>query len=85
MYRIRWQRKARKQVAKITDKKIRIDLEEAIDTLSDLPTAKNVKALTNHAYGYRLRVGNYRVLFDVQNEIQIIDIQEVKKRDDNTY
>ncbi len=85
MYSIQWQRKARKQVAKITDKAIRIDISEAIDTLSDLPTAKNVKALTNHQYGYRLKVGNYRVLFDVENDIQIIDIQEVKKRDDNTY
>lgn len=85
MYSIQWQRKARKQVAKITDKAIRIDIAEAIDTLNDLPTAKNVKALTNHQYGYRLKVGNYRVLFDVENDIQIIDIQEVKKRDDNTY
>ncbi|MBK8326502.1 MAG: type II toxin-antitoxin system RelE/ParE family toxin [Moraxellaceae bacterium] len=82
---MQWQRKARKQVAKITDKTTRIDIEEAISTLSDLPTAKNVKALTNHKYGYRLRVGNYRVLFDAQNDIQIIDIQEVKKRDGNTY
>ena len=72
-------------MAKITDKTTRIGIEEAIETLSDLPNAKNVKALTNHAYGYRLRVGNYRVLFDAQNDIQIIDIQEVKKRDDNTY
>ncbi|MCB1659368.1 MAG: type II toxin-antitoxin system RelE/ParE family toxin [Pseudomonadales bacterium] len=85
MYNIQWQRKARKQVAKITDKATRIDIEEAVNTLSDLPKAKNVKALTNHQYGYRLRVGNYRVLFDAQNDIQIIDIQEVKKRDDNTY
>jgi mRNA interferase RelE/StbE len=85
MYSIQWQRKARKQVDKITDKTTRIDIEEAIDTLSDLPTAKNVKALTNHQYGYRLKVGYYRVLFDVENDIQIIDIQEVKKRDDNTY
>jgi mRNA-degrading endonuclease RelE of RelBE toxin-antitoxin system len=85
MFSIRWQRKARKQVAKITDKATRIDIEEAIDTLSDLPTAKNVKALTNHKCGYRLKVGYYRVLFDVENDVQIIDIQEVKKRDDNTY
>lgn len=85
MYSIQWQRKARKQVAKITDKLTRIDIAEAVDTLSDLPTAKNVKALTNHQYGYRLKVGNYnRVLFDVENDIQIIDIQEVKKRNDNT-
>lgn len=85
MYHIRWQRKARKQVAKISHKNTRIDIEEAINTLSDLPTAKNVKALSNHQYGYRLRVANYRVLFDADTEIRIIDIQEVKKRDDNTY
>ena len=85
MYSIQWQRKARKQVAKITDKTTRIDIEEAISTLSDLPTAKNVKALTHHQYGYRLKVGNYRVLFDADVAIRIIDIQEVKKRDDNTY
>lgn len=85
MYNIRWQRKARKQVAKISHKNTRIDIEEAINTLSDLPTAKHVKALSNHQYGYRLRVGNYRVLFDADTEIRIIDIQEVKKRDDNTY
>ena len=85
MYSIQLQRKARKQVSKITDKTTRINIEEAISTLSDLPTAKNVKALTNHQYGYRLRVGNYRVLFDAQNDIQIIDIQKVTKRHGNTY
>ena len=35
--------------------------------------------------GYRLRVGNYRVLFDAETEVRIIEIQEVKKRDSNTY
>ncbi|MGH8477660.1 MAG: hypothetical protein ACRER2_18170 [Methylococcales bacterium] len=27
--------------------------------LADLSTARNVKALTNHEYDYRLRVGSY--------------------------
>ena len=85
MYTIYWQQKARKQVAKITDRTIRINIEEAVSTLSDLPTAKNIKPLTNHQYGYRLRVGNYRILFDATHDIQIIDIQEVKKRDERTY
>lgn len=85
MYTIYWQPKARKQVAKITDRTIRINIEEAVSALSNLPTAKNVKPLTNHQYGYRLRVGNYRILFDATHEIQIIDIQEVKKRDERTY
>ena len=85
MYTIYWQQKARKQVAKILDRTIRMNIEEAVSTLSDLQTEKNIKPLTNHQYGYRLRVGNYRILFDATHEIQIIDIQEVKKRDERTY
>lgn len=53
--------------------------------LSDLSQARNVKALTRHAYGYRLRVGQYRVFFDFDGEVAIVHIEEVKKRDERTY
>jgi len=39
----------------------------------------------NHEYGYRLRVGQYRVLFDWTVEIRIVEIHEVRKRDERTY
>jgi len=32
-----------------------------------------------------LRVGNWRILFNVFEEISIASIEEVKKRDENTY
>lgn len=50
-----------------------------------MPDCQNIKALTNHQYGYRLRVGNYRVLFDWGVEVKIIEVQEVRKRDERTY
>jgi mRNA-degrading endonuclease RelE of RelBE toxin-antitoxin system len=50
-----------------------------------MPDVNNVKALIHHEYGYRLRVGDYRVLFDWQSAIKIISVQEVKKRDERTY
>jgi mRNA interferase RelE/StbE len=50
-----------------------------------MPDCQGVKALTNHRYGYRLRVGRYRVLFDYDGEVRIVEIQEVKKRDERTY
>jgi mRNA-degrading endonuclease RelE of RelBE toxin-antitoxin system len=53
--------------------------------LLDLSKARNVKALVNHAYGYRLRVGNYRVFFDFEGAVRIVSIEEVKKRDERTY
>ena len=56
-----------------------------METLRHWPDCRNVKALTGHECGYRMRVGDWRILFDVQNRIRIIMIQEVKKRDERTY
>ena len=53
--------------------------------LLDLSKARNVKALVKHAYGYRLRVSNYRVFFDFEGAVRIVSIEEVKKRDERTY
>jgi mRNA-degrading endonuclease RelE of RelBE toxin-antitoxin system len=58
---------------------------DAVTKLELMPNCSNVKALSNHPYGYRLRVGNYRVLFDWATVIKIVEIQEVKKRDESTY
>ena len=53
--------------------------------LQHFPACAHVKPLVNHTYGYRLRVGNYRVLFDVDDVVHVVSIEEVKKRDDRTY
>ncbi len=76
--------KAAKQLRKLQaqdSKKIRFEC----DKLSEMPDCANVKALSNHEYEYRLRVGNYRVFFNFDGEIHIVLIQEVEKRDENTY
>jgi mRNA-degrading endonuclease RelE of RelBE toxin-antitoxin system len=53
--------------------------------LVDLSAARKVKALTNHEYGFRLRVGNYRVFFDFDGTVRIVSIEEVRRRDERTY
>ena len=82
--KIEWKRKALKQITPLpdTDRK-RITI--AVRGLYNFPNVQNVKALTNHQYDYRLRVGRYRVLFNHDEVIKIISIEEVKKRDGNTY
>lgn len=85
MYKIYWTPKAQRQLAKIGLLQDREAIYRAAGTLKDFPNCRNVKALTNHKYGYRLRVGRYRVMFDAHTEVNIIDIEEVKKRDDQTY
>lgn len=84
MNSIRFAPKAAKQITKL-DRQFQKSIYLGIQGLSAMPDCLNVKALTNHNYGFRLRVGNFRVLFDYDGGIKIVAIQEVKKRDDGTY
>lgn len=83
-YRVSWKPKASKQLSKLP-KEIIPRLVIAVRTLEDSDQWHNVRALKNHQYSHRLRVGNYRVLFDADDVICIVSIEEVKKRDDRTY
>jgi len=40
--------------------------------LKNFPNVQNIKKLTNFEPAYRLRVGNYRILFDIFDDIIII-------------
>ena len=40
--------------------------------LKNFPNIQNIKKLTNFEPAYRLRVGNYRILFDVIEDTVII-------------
>ena len=85
MNAINWQPKALRQLRKV-DAHAGKQIRAAVGTeLLDLSRAMNVKALTNHEYGYRLRIGNYRVFFDFDGAVRIVSIEEVRKRDERTY
>ncbi|GKT08905.1 type II toxin-antitoxin system RelE/ParE family toxin [Desulforhabdus sp. TSK] len=80
-----WQPKALKQLKKVCDRAIQERILTATRELSTFPACSNVKPLVNHDYGYRLRVGNWRILFNAFAEISIVSIEEVKKRNEHTY
>lgn len=40
--------------------------------LKNFPNIQNIKKLTNFEPAYRLRVGNYRILFDILDDMIII-------------
>jgi mRNA interferase RelE/StbE len=56
-------------------------LKKAIEELENFPDISQIKHLTNHPIAdFRLRVGNYRVLFDVDWEKKEIHILKVGHR-----
>lgn len=83
--RIKWQPKATKQLVKLKDKAVISRINSGVASLVDFPNVSGVKALVNHDYAYRLRIGDYRVLFNVHEVIAVVSIEEVKKRDERTY
>jgi mRNA-degrading endonuclease RelE of RelBE toxin-antitoxin system len=84
MMKILWEKKALRQMQKFS-MPVREVIIEAVKTLITWPDCRNVKSLVNHEYEYRLRVGRYRVFFDIEDALKILKIEEVKKRDESTY
>ncbi|MDB5983177.1 MAG: hypothetical protein JWQ69_4192 [Pseudomonas sp.] len=84
MNKIEWTRKAVKQLLKLQAQH-QVQVRDAVTELQAMPDVNNVKVLTQHDHGYRLRVGHYRVLFDWESTIRVVSIQEGKKRDERTY
>jgi mRNA interferase RelE/StbE len=82
MKQIDWTPKARKQLKKLPNE-VQLSVVVAVKKLVDFPNCQGDIKKLQGMDGYRLRVGRYRVTFDDFG--QIIEIEEVKKRDSNTY
>ena len=63
--------KAIKDLGKI-DKHNALKIFSKIEKLEEFPKVANLKKLTNFIPPYRLRVGDYRVLFNIQDNIIIV-------------
>lgn len=84
MNTIQWTTKALRQVRKLPPVK-QGEIADAVETLRDWPNVEQMKALQGK-FGYRLRVGRYRIMFTVHAGAPlVVRIEEVKKRDEHTY
>ena len=70
-------KKALKDLSKL-DKKVAKEILNKIKLLKHFPECANTKKLKNFYPPYRLRVGNYRVLFDIEEDI--LTIYRIKHR-----
>ncbi|WP_034458608.1 type II toxin-antitoxin system RelE family toxin [Buttiauxella noackiae] len=87
MTTIQWTGKAAKDLRSLPsiDKKIISAKVNAMKSYPDL-TGLDVKKLTDQNGKYRLRVQNYRVLFEfINGETLVIEIQRVLRRTSTTY
>lgn len=82
MNEILWRPKALRQLRKIKNLKDQATLFDAVETLKQFPDCANVKKLAGRD-DFRLRVGRWRVIFTAT--LEIVCIEEVRKRDEHTY
>lgn len=83
MREIRWIPKAVRQLKKIKDQEEQLKIYEAVSELKNFPNCRKVRKLKGCENLYRLRVGRWRVIFS--ENLTIITIEEVKRRNERTY
>lgn len=80
-YKIQLLKSADRDIRKIDKHQVKRILA-AIRVLSDEPFPTQYKKLRGSEYSYRLRVGDYRVIYEVDNAKKIIEIFYVRHRKD---
>ncbi|VAW36122.1 hypothetical protein MNBD_CHLOROFLEXI01-3865 [hydrothermal vent metagenome] len=78
MYEVRILRRALKDIAKLPQNYIRL-VSQHIEKLAENPRPQDVKKLRGRS-DYSLRVGVYRVLFDIDDESKVVTVYRVKHR-----
>jgi mRNA interferase RelE/StbE len=79
-YRIELGRKARKFLVSLPDKTLRARLKEAIDGLEGDARPPGCLKMKGEEGLYRLRVGDYRIIYQIQDAVLLVLVVEIGNR-----
>ena len=88
MYRLEVSPAADRDLERLRGRIRRQDFERlrvAIRSLADEPRPHGVRKVKGAERAYRIRVGNYRVVYDVYDNEQLVLILQVARRTETTY
>ena len=88
MYRIEISPAADRDLDKLKSRIRRQDFErlrDAIGELADEPRPQGVRKIKGSERAYRIRVGSYRVVYDVYDNDNLVLILQVVRRSETTY
>jgi mRNA interferase RelE/StbE len=81
MYSIIFTNRAKKELLSLPNRIILI-LESKIDGLANQPRPVGCKKLQGSENEYRIRIGNYRIIYTVEDVVKIVTIIKVADRKD---
>jgi mRNA interferase RelE/StbE len=70
---------AKRQIAKLPEF-VQRRIFRALEGLREIPRRGDIKAMAGESDDYRLRVGDYRVLFTVHKDSQMVEVTAVRHR-----
>jgi mRNA interferase RelE/StbE len=79
LYKIEWKRSAKKELRKL-DKATVPRILKAVELLAENPYPQGSRKLVGSRSTYRLRVGEYRVIYNVRSSVLIVEIIRVGHR-----
>lgn len=80
-YKVLVSKSAAKELSKLRSA-INNRIIKAVRDLSDDPRPKGSKKLKGGSENWRIRIGDYRVIYSIDDEILIVDIRKVGHRKD---
>lgn len=80
-YRIEWLRSAVRELHALPAQAA-VRVGEAVGLLADDPRPAGCKKLTGHQGLWRIRVGNYRVIYSIGDAVKLVCIEKVSDRKD---
>jgi mRNA interferase RelE/StbE len=78
-YKVQWKKSAQKELRKLNKDAI-LKILEVVDRLADDPHPEGSGKLRGSQHTYRIRMGDYRILYSVKSEVLTIEIIRVGHR-----
>lgn len=80
-YRIEWRPSTKKDLKKITKSEIP-KIIQAVEALTEEPRPNGSTKLSGSEFTYRIRIGNYRVIYEIHDDVVLIEVVKVGHRKD---
>ena len=80
-FRIEWKKSTRKDLRKLPAS-IVDRIVEAVEGLAENPFPHGTEKLAGSEHAYRIRLGDYRIVYEVVAELKLIEVQRVRHRKD---
>jgi mRNA interferase RelE/StbE len=80
-FRIEWKKSTHKDLRKLPASTAERVIE-TVEGLAENPFPHGVEKLSGSQHAYRIRLGDYRIVYEVITDLKLVEIQRVRHRKD---